>query len=86
MSGVKELFKMALLDVAKSGELMRCVGHGWVTKDEAREMVEGLEDMESKYAGVAPLSFIGLLGPFVEHEPVLSSVLVRMVAMEGGDD
>lgn len=89
MNKVSTLFKRAILEMAKQGEFKRCAEmHGvWIDADYAKEMEEGILDMEENYksaddSGVQAFSFIGLLSPIAEHEPVLADAIVMMAAME----
>lgn len=86
---VSTLFKRAMLEMAKQGEFKRCAEmHGvWIDADYAAEMEQGILDMEENYksadgSGVQAFSFIALLGPIAEHEPVLADAIVMMAAME----
>lgn len=86
---VSTLFKRAILEMAKQGEFRRCAEmHGvWIDADYAAEMEDGIIKLDKSLqsghgTGIEDSSFIGLLGPIAEHEPVLADAIVMMAAIE----
>lgn len=81
-----QAFKRALLECARNGELRRCGNVGaWLDEEGAADLEEQVLRLEAEFeGGVEAFSLIGLLGPLCQHEPVLASVLLQMVAGEEG--